>query len=633
MELKWQLILLEVIIHLFFYVNSDGVKHCNQKWIVHVPYGEILAKEIAKKYDLDYVGPVLYQDRQYYFQKRDLSSNEQHENIIDLLRNEEHLTTVKQECVKVRAYRGTIDTSYYGRPQSVMRGKSSYVNAFNDKYWKSLWYFQDYRTSDNQSVRDMNIVPVYYELEITGAGVNIAVPDDGLQYWHPDILPAFNPDISFNFINNDKDIAPTKNSYGEWRSHGTRCVGEIAMQPNNDECGVGTAFGASVGGIKFLDDQPTDVRESNALKHRYDIVDIYSNSWGPSDNGYFMEHISDFAKESLSLGIHQGREGKGCIYVFAAGNGKPDGDNCAADGYVNSLYTIVIASADDGGRVTHYSERCPAITATAYSGSGLTQNVVTTDVGGGCTLKHTGTSAAAPLVSGIIALALSANPSLTYRDVKHLLAWTSQIAPLENNYGWIRNAAGFYYSLDFGFGLVNAYQLVKQAKNWVNVPKMASCALRIPTVRNLVVERSKAARIRVNSEGCSGLPGEINYLEEVQLVLSMVYPKRGDIQISMKSPQGTEIHILEPRPKDTNPTGLRRWSINILALWGESPKGNFTIDVFDQTGKKSNKGKILEMNLVMYGTKEAPQVYSKGYRPYDAFTLLKRDNKSRFPDV
>lgn len=62
--------------------------------------------------------------------------------------------------------------------------------------------------------------------------------------------------------------------------------------------------------------------------------------------------------------------------MFAAGNGKADGDNCACDGFVNSIYTIVIASCDDSGHVTYYSERCASIMATAYSGSGLTKNVV-----------------------------------------------------------------------------------------------------------------------------------------------------------------------------------------------------------------------------------------------------------------
>lgn len=50
---------------------------------------------------------------------------------------------------------------------------------------------QDLRSNENDSVLDMNIVPVFYELEITGKGVNITVPDDGLEWTHPEIFPNF----------------------------------------------------------------------------------------------------------------------------------------------------------------------------------------------------------------------------------------------------------------------------------------------------------------------------------------------------------------------------------------------------------------------------------------------------------
>jgi len=42
-----------------------------------------------------------------------------------------------------------------------------------------------------QPVLDMNVVPVYFELQITGKGVNITVPDDGLDFLHPEIFPRF----------------------------------------------------------------------------------------------------------------------------------------------------------------------------------------------------------------------------------------------------------------------------------------------------------------------------------------------------------------------------------------------------------------------------------------------------------
>lgn len=57
--------------------------------------------------------------------------------------------------------------------------------------------------------------------------------------------------------------------------------------------------------------------------------------------------------------------------------------------------------------------------------------------------------------------------------------------------------------------------------------------------------RDRAARIIVKSDGCEGLTGEINYIESVQLVVTMTYPKRGDIQIAMRSPLGILFKIID----------------------------------------------------------------------------------------
>ena len=56
--------------------------------------------------------------------------------------------------------------------------------------------------------------------------------------------------------------------------------------------------------------------------------------------------------------------------------------------------------------------------------------MVTTDLHGRCTKSHTGTSASSPMAAGIVALALEANPELTWRDVQHIIVRTS--IPREN---------------------------------------------------------------------------------------------------------------------------------------------------------------------------------------------------------
>lgn len=58
-------------------------------------------------------------------------------------------------------------------------------------FYKIIYFQQDFRKSTSEPVLDMNIVPVFYELNITGKNVNITVPDDGIEWTHPEILPNF----------------------------------------------------------------------------------------------------------------------------------------------------------------------------------------------------------------------------------------------------------------------------------------------------------------------------------------------------------------------------------------------------------------------------------------------------------
>jgi len=67
--------------------------------------------------------------------------------------------------------------------------------------------------------------------------------------------------------------------------HGTRCAGEIAAVPNS-VCGVGVAYRAKVAGERILSGDVTDAIEASALNYEWDKNHIYSNSWGPWDNGF-----------------------------------------------------------------------------------------------------------------------------------------------------------------------------------------------------------------------------------------------------------------------------------------------------------------------------------------------------------
>ena len=122
-------------------------------------------------------------------------------------------------------------------------------------------------------------------------------------------------------------------------------------------------------------------------------------------------------------------------------------DSCNCDGYTNSIFTLSISSATQGGYKPWYLEECASTLATTYSSGTptLDKSVATVDMDGRlrpdhiCTVEHTGTSASAPLAAGIAALALEANRNLSWRDLQHLVVMTSRAGPLEKEEGWYVN--------------------------------------------------------------------------------------------------------------------------------------------------------------------------------------------------
>lgn len=62
--------------------------------------------------------------------------------------------------------------------------------------------------------------------------------------------------------------------------------------------------------------------------------------------------------------------------------------------------------------------------------------------------------------------------------MQHLIVWSSEIDPVADNPGWQRNTAGLWFNTRFGFGLMNAFGLVKAAVNWTTVPPKAICVIK-----------------------------------------------------------------------------------------------------------------------------------------------------------
>lgn len=450
-----------------------------------------------------------------------------------------------------------------------------------DPLFNQQWHLKNNGQSGSTPGEDINVAPVW-ESGNTGQGIVIAIVDDGLNYSHPDILPNYRPDLSYDFNYNDSDPSPFSYDY-----HGTACAG-VAAAASNTTCGVGAAYGAYLSALRLVATADTDADDAESLSYKADAIQIYSSSWGPSDDGRTLEGPGTLLTAALENNIRNGRGGLGNIYVWAGGNGGSRGDNVNYDGYANSRYTIAVGATDHHGKKASYSE--PGAPLIACTPSDDDSAYIITTALSGCKTDFGGTSAVAPMVSGVIALMLHANPNLGWRDVQHILIRSAaQNDPTDSD--WKLNGAGFHVNHKYGFGRVNAAKAVELSKFWQNVPKETATTFGVGNVRAKSIPDNNSAGISSTitiSESFS--------LEHVEVIFQASHPYRGDLKIVLTSPSGTQ-SVLAESHSDSNAD--YNWKFMSVRHWGELSAGNWTLTVSDL--KSGNTGTFDAWGLMLYG--------------------------------
>ncbi|KAG0669735.1 pheromone processing endoprotease [Maudiozyma exigua] len=492
--------------------------------------------------------------------------------------------------------------------------------SINDPNFEKQWHIINPSFPGN----DINVKQLWYD-NITGNGVVAAIVDDGLDYENEDLKDNFCEEGSWDFNDNTKLPKPRlKDDY-----HGTRCAGEIAAVKGNGFCGVGVGYNAKVAGIRILSGDLTAEDEAASLIYGLDVNDIYSCSWGPADDGTHLQGPSDLVKKALVKGTNEGRDKKGAIYVFASGNGGAFGDNCNYDGYTNSIYSITVGAIDHKGLHPPYSESCSAVLVVTYS-SGSGEYIHSTDIGDKCSDHHGGTSAAAPLAAGIYTLLLEANPSLTWRDVQYLSILSSKEV-MNSDSNSQMGALNKMYSHRYGYGKIDAYELISMAKEWKNVNPQSWFypPINYPNQWTNKSDDNLESTISITKKNMKN--ANLNSIEHIVVTVDISADIRGKVIVDLVSPFGMVSNLGVERERDTSTDGFSQWSFMSVAHWGESGVGDWKLQV--RSLQDGNSIRINSWRLKLFGESIDPSKAKEFQFGNDKIPLTNSDANDNDEDL
>ncbi|MFB5680030.1 S8 family serine peptidase [Paenibacillus terreus] len=384
----------------------------------------------------------------------------------------------------------------YAEPNMINRFQHMYIPT--DDLFHQQWHLQSLNNKP-YLVKEASVSATEaWDITKGERRIVVAVIDDGFDLTHPDFQGPGKIVSPIDYADEDLEPLPVGRDY-----HGTPCAG-VAIAEENGQGVVGIAPGCSFMPVRVDLSQLDDHKMKTIFEHVARVADVISCSWGPPP---VYAPMSSLVKDTLTrIATLGGPRGKGCVICFAAAN-----FNAPVNDPNNSVFrwrdysgrmretvgpiengnavhpnVIAIAASTSQNRHAEYSNWGQEISVCAPSNNfnpidprkyapGL--GIWTTDNGLGgfdpgsrYTDRFGGTSSATPLVAGVAALMLSANPNLSASDVKIILQQTADKIQdnLPDHNG---NNRGDYdqkgHSEWFGFGKVNAAKALKEAKRRV----------------------------------------------------------------------------------------------------------------------------------------------------------------------
>jgi len=560
-----------------------------------------------------------------------------------------------------------------------------------DTYFNKQWHLLNNGQTGGRKGVDLNVLPVweYYR----GAGIKVGVYDNGTYVLHEDLAGNWDNKLQPIIDGIQFDPNPLLNLYREPvpSAHGTAVAGLIAA-PINGIGVVGVApeakfgamtviFGKVMGPIKLAAAMGGEEGAKKYLDNlkmqsykQFSLFDVVNHSWGSE---LFENPIPTEEKQLWIDSIKLGRGGLGVLQVVSAGNERGVGDFTTGFTTKNMRQTIVAAAGSDLGDIVYYSTPGPTVLVTApvdvnqILGPQYPQwdrkvttpprNIesTTTDIPGKAngfsgkggaaleaglppdysyTTAMSGTSASAPMVSGVVSLMLDANPSLGYRDVQEILAISSrspwqvgeyELFPWQTNGANYYNGGGFRYSHDYGFGFVDAAAAVRLSESWKQQRTSANEKNLQFQTSPIVLAADIKADIYKKQTYIWNITSDIT-IEWVELQADITHSWWGDLDMTLTSPSGAK-HTLLNRigvtPDFVGPLNPDTNSVNLLGMKGtgelnqafastvsrgESSIGQWKLEIngrSEDQGGSGGVGVLKSLQLSLFGSEKPGSSY------------------------